>query len=364
MDGLKAWHEAAGGVGTAPACTGARVAHYGSVTDELQAARTGALAVDRSGCTRLQLSGVDRRDLLQRMTTNDVASAKEGMGVPTVFITGKGRIIDRVVVHAASDGDLLVGGAGTAQALQDFLAKYIIREDVTVADLGTATMMVDLMGPKALEVLHAPLLGFSALHELMVVDAGGVQVLANRTDPVAGLTVRLIVPTPLGPALLDHLVRRGAMPGGGMAYNALRVEAGLPLAGAELTEERNPLEAGLVDAIHFNKGCYIGQEVVARVDTYMKQRRYLVALGLEGPPPQVGARIVGPDGGEGVVTSSAELPGHPSRALGYLKGQDLTVGMAVEVEDSAGTRSATVMARPAQQPPAAEAVGNASAAVM
>jgi folate-binding protein YgfZ len=360
---LRPWHHDHGGTGEPYPPTGCLVDRYGDVAAEFQAAHEGALLVDRSRCARLQLSGKDRRDLVQRLTTNELEKLPEGHGAPTVFINGKGKILDRVVLHAASDGDIMVGGADRAGALLDWMRGYIIREDVEMTDLTEATTQLELMGPRTLDILHAPLLGFSALHELMVVELGGVQVLANRTDPVAGVCIRMIVPTDLASTVVEHLLKRGARLGGGAAYNALRVEAGLPLTGPELNDERNPLEAGLVDAVHFNKGCYIGQEVVARVDTYMKQRRYLVGLELEGTPPAPGSPVLTAEGGEGEVTSCAPMFNGRSRALAYVKGADLTVGMQLTVTDDGVQRHATVVKRPAQQPAPKGGEGNQSAAV-
>jgi folate-binding protein YgfZ len=346
---IQAWHVEHGGTGEAWAPTGCAVANYGMALLEVEAGRRAALVVDRSQCARIQLTGADRRDLLNRLTTNDVLDIPEGQGRPTVFTTGKGRVVDRVVVHAAADGDLIIGNAGRSEALQNWIQQYVIREDVQMADLTSSTAMLDLLGPRAGEALGAPLLGYAEMHEMAVVDVNGIQVLATRSDPVAGQTLRLVVPRELAPQLLDALVRRGAKPGGGEAYNVLRLEAGLPLFGPELNDQHSPLEAGLIDALHFNKGCYVGQEVVARIDTYMKQRRYLVAVELDGPPPPPGTRLSLPNGDEGEVTSSAAMGQGKSRMLGYLKTQDPVVGMEVRVGDPAEQHVATLVHRPAQQ---------------
>ncbi|MEW5849871.1 MAG: hypothetical protein AB2A00_13840 [Myxococcota bacterium] len=350
MAAMTEWHGKAGGRGEACGPTGCAVASYGDVAAEREAGRTGALAVDRSRCARLQLTGKDRRDLVQRLTTNDVLNVPDGMGVATVFTTGKGRIVDRVVLHAASDGDLLVGSADRADPLIEWMNGYIMREDVTVTNLTPATTQIDVVGPKAVEVTGATLLTSAALHELMVVELAGMQVLAARADPVGGQTVRLIVPEGLGPRLMDALVAKGARPGGGDAYNALRLEAGLPLYGPEMNLEHSPLEAGLVDTLHFAKGCYIGQEVVARIDTYMKQRRYLIAVEVEGPPPAAGATLSLSNGDSGAVTSSADVGNGKSRLLGYIKTEDPRVGMLVDVIEGDVRRQGVVRNRPAQAP--------------
>ena len=364
MTELQQWHLSHGGTGTPLAATGCAVASYGNLDEELAWGRTRALVVDRSACARIQISGNDRRDLLQRLTTNDVLKIEEGRGVPTVFTTGKGRIVDRVVVHAASDGDLIIGSAHRAQAIAEWINKYVIREDVSLSDITDSTAMIDVVGPKAAESLHAPLLAFAHLHEMAVIDVQGVQVLAIRTDPVAGLTVRLMVPATLAPVVMEFMLGKGARLGGSDAYNALRLEAGLPLYGPDLNESFTPLEAGLVDTLHFNKGCYVGQEVVARIDTYMKQRRYLIALELEGAPPAAGAQLLLPNGDAGEVTSAASVGGGKSRALGYIKTEDPRVGMEVSVSDGGVARTAVIMNRPAQAPAPKGGEGNQCAVVV
>ncbi|MBI5495719.1 MAG: aminomethyl transferase family protein, partial [Deltaproteobacteria bacterium] len=348
---MRSWHNGHGGRGEPWAPTGCSVADYGDANAEVEAGRADVLVVDRSRCARLQLNGQDRRDLLQRLTTNDLLALPEGKGAATTFTNGKGRIVDRVVVHAASDGDMIVGSAGRAEAIAAWIAQYVIREDVEVVDLTAATVQLDVLGPRAAELCHAPLVAFADLHELMQLDLGGVQVLAAKSDTVAGLTVRLIMPTGVAPRVCNWLVGRGARFGGSTAYNALRLEAGLPLYGPELNEEHNPLEAGLVDTLHFGKGCYVGQEVVARMDTYMKQRRYLIALETETPAPPPGSRLFLPNGDEGEVTSAADVGHGRARLLGYLKTEDPKVGMEVGVRVEGGTeRKAFVVRRPSQAP--------------
>lgn len=363
MTTLGEWHAAHGATGTAWEPTGCVAASYGDPIKETEYGRTRAVFFDRSACARVQLLGADRRDLVQRLTTNDVTKVEEGQGIPTVITTSKGRIVDRVVLHAASDGDLMVGSPGQADAIMEWMGKYIIREDASLVDLGPSTAMVDVVGPRAAEALHAPLLAFANLHEMAVVDVAGVQVLAVRSDAVGTLTIRCIMPVELAPTVLDFLVKKGAIPGGGDAYNTLRLEAGLPLFGPELGQSWTPLEAGLIDAMHFAKGCYVGQEVAARMDTYMKQRRYLVALELDGVPPKPGAEILMPNGDKGEVTSSADLHNGKARAMGYLKTDTPTVGTVLAVVEEGVSRPAVVAHRPAQAAAPKGGEGNQNAAV-
>jgi folate-binding protein YgfZ len=126
---------------------------------------------------------------------------------------------------------------------------------------------------------------------------------------------------------------------GAQAYEAVRVEAGFPAWGSELNEEMNPLEAGLDASIHWNKGCYIGQEVIARLDTYHKVQRHLVGLRFDtaSAPPAARAQVFASGEAAGWVTSSIVSPalGVPI-ALAYVRASHAAPGTAVQVGSPAG----------------------------
>jgi folate-binding protein YgfZ len=129
-------------------------------------------------------------------------------------------------------------------------------------------------------------------------------------------------------------------PVGPEAVEAWRILRGLPSAGHELTEEHNPLEAGLWDSVNFDKGCYVGQEVVARLRTYDKVSRAIVGLELPaaGELPEPGAKLLDGDRAVGELTSAAALPGTERRiGLAYVKKRDLREAMELGVGDGVAT---------------------------
>jgi folate-binding protein YgfZ len=187
------------------------------------------------------------------------------------------------------------------------------------------------------------LLGESAgslpLHGVASASLGTVPVVVVRTFPLAGDSFLLTV-TAESAAGLRAAIHGGAgepvVEAGAALLEVLRIEAGMPASGLELTEEHNPWEARLADAISLTKGCYVGQEVVARLNTYKKVARQLVRLSI--PAPAAGSAAGDPirAAGEkvGVVTSSVVLPDGSGRAiaLGYVATDEATPGRAVEVE--------------------------------
>jgi folate-binding protein YgfZ len=141
------------------------------------------------------------------------------------------------------------------------------------------------------------------------------------------------------------------MPAGDRAVEAWRILRGLPDNGSELTEERNPLEAGLWDAVSFSKGCYVGQEVVARLNTYDKVTRDLRGLtfpeGVE--PPERGAPLLAGPRRVGEITSALRPPGRPGAvALGFVKREHSDPGTRLDAGGDGGVR-ATVVELPFEQ---------------
>jgi folate-binding protein YgfZ len=181
-----------------------------------------------------------------------------------------------------------------------------------------------------------------------VARLGAAPVIVVRTFPLAGDGFLLTVPA-ASAADLRRAIHDGAgepvVEADQALLEILRVEAGLPAAGAELTEDHNPWEARLDDAISLSKGCYVGQEVVARLNTYQKVVRRLVRLAIPAPgrvapgdPVRAGSGVIGS------VTSSVVIPDGTGRmlALGYVRGEDADAGTAVEVEH-AGQRVLAVV---------------------
>ena len=210
-------------------------------------------------------------------------------------------------------------------------------DKVTLVDASAELVQLDLLGPGSPAILAQ--LGIDpALQPGQVVSSmyEGALLQALALEPAFGLGVRLLIPTGAAAVLEEFITTGGAVRLLDEDYSILRIEAGLPAAGAELSEDYTPLEAGLLAAISSTKGCYTGQEVVARQLTYDKVTQHLCGLRLEDHA-QPGERLWAADGSPaGKVTSVAASPRFGEIALAVVKrphhqlGETLRVGETVE----------------------------------
>ncbi|MEE9216171.1 MAG: hypothetical protein V3U32_01940 [Anaerolineales bacterium] len=233
----------------------------------------------------VELRGADRLDLLHRLSTNDLENMPADRVQRTVFTDPVGRMIDVVTVLSFSDELLLVTSSGKSQALQDWLQGHIFfQDDVTVHVSEQDWSLYGAFGPKAAELVP------SAAPAAGTLIAGDHGVIWPIDQPVAGYK-RLIRP--------DKTVEDWvADPSAANAFEILRIEVGLPKMGAEIQEDSIPLEVGLWDAVSFEKGCYVGQEIIARMESRGKLAKQLVGIKLEshaepGSTLRQGGRTVG-----------------------------------------------------------------------
>jgi folate-binding protein YgfZ len=300
---------------------------YGGTAAEYLAFTRGAAVVDRSDRTRIEHAGADALDLLHRLTTNDLLEMPEGEARGTIVTNGDARIIDVLtVVRRPAQPLLLLGSHGRADAVLEWLDQYTFSEDSTPRDVSAETCQLTLVGPAAAEALVnlVPVPSFEMpVWRCGVVAIGGhlVEVVRTAGPGIDGFD--LIAESSASSALRQALAAAGATPAGTLAYDAYRVARGIPEYGAELDERVNPHEANLLSYVSFTKGCYIGQEVVARLDTYDKVQRRLVRVRSEesldahlrpGMPLVDDARPVGETR---TVAEAGPMAGHA--ALAYVR---------------------------------------------
>jgi folate-binding protein YgfZ len=320
----------------------------------LDAAEATCAFADRSSLGRMIATGPDLLGLLHRLSTGDVKDLRPGEGRETVITNAKGRIVERLFVHhLGDDGVLLVAGPEGGPRVLAHLRQFTFAENTGLSDVTATTFAFALLGPRWVEASRT-----AGIPELEPCDSSactiaGVRVHAARTNGFDANGVLVIGPREHAEPVRTALVAAAAAEGGGAieadTLEAWRILRGLPAPGHELTEDHNPLEADLRAAVSFTKGCYVGQEVVARLNTYGKVSRALVRLELESgaPAPAWGAVILRDGNPIGAVTS-AILPAGRLRpvALGYVKSREIsaeTTALAVEV---GGTpRSATLIRR-------------------
>jgi folate-binding protein YgfZ len=313
---------------------------FGSPDDELKAWRASAGLADLSGWGLLRLRGANRLDFVQRMSTNDVHGLTPGQSAPTVFTTPIGRIVDLACVLAREDDLLLIVGRGADERVAHWLRRHIFfNDDVQVENWTDRWVLLGLGGPDALALLGLD--DFPVYHSRAVQIGGGAATLARAILP--GFELAMLAAVEHATAVWTALQAAGATPVGEMALETARITAGWPRFGRELTEDYIPLEAGLKGAISFSKGCYVGQEIIARMDTYQRLAKRLVGLNCE-PGPKAGDQVWAEASKVGQVTSVAPLAeGGALAALAYVKTAVAEPGRQLTVVTEGGRLAAEIV---------------------
>ena len=308
----------------------------------------GAGLVDRSASGKLALTGAEARTFLTGQVTADVEALAPGTGTYAALLTPKGKIVaDLRILHVGpSDEDvelLLLCERSGLQALFDHLRRHLVGYDVELHKRTLQLGLLSLVGPRADGVAGAAAAGLGAEeHASAASEVDGVAVRLVRT--AAGVDV-----LPAGDdvdAVRDALVARGAVPVDDDAAEVLRVEAGRPRLHHEMDDSVMPAEAGIVErAVSFTKGCYVGQETVARLHWRGRPNRHLRGLRLDRAVP-VGTVIV-QDGRElGRVTTSVDSPAHGPIALALVRREVEPESTVVLRPGEGGPTSARVVALP------------------
>ena len=273
-----------------------------------------AAVVDRRDVGRLVVTGGDRIDFLHRLSTNDVASLKPGGVRGTAFTTEKGRMVDYVTVCVRESSLLLLVSSRAETQFLQWLEKYHIMEDVSFSSLTQKTGMATLVGPKALQVASRIVDSPIKINSASLLNMPFSEVTVISVDDFHTPMVHFVVEKDNYKTLWDYLCLEGEKQGVGVmnagAYEAFRISRGIPVFGHEISEAFNPYDCGLTHAISFTKGCYIGQEVIARLDTYQKVQRGLVGAVLSDRPDEVQVNVPLNRGTEeiGWLTSLSSIP--------------------------------------------------------
>lgn len=306
---------------------------FGNDEAARSAALTGVALVDRSHWGRIRVGDRDCRRFLHNQTTNQIEQLPPGRCCDTVFVTSTGRTLDLATAYSDADSITLMVSPGQAEPLLAWMDRYIFFADkVTLQDETATTIAFTLMGPASGELLAHVGIAPEAIpapqhHTPVSLQAVPVRLGADSGLGLPGYT--LIAPVTAAAGLWCQLSEAGAIPLGERGWEHLRVERGRPLAGAELTADYNPLEAGLWGAVSFDKGCYIGQETIARLNTYqgVKQQLWGLTLSAAADP---GTPITQGDTKVGVLTSVVATP-DGWRGLGYIRTKAGGAGLTVTV---------------------------------
>jgi tRNA-modifying protein YgfZ len=301
-----------------------------------QALREGAAWIDLSGRAKIRAYGEDRVRLMHAMTTNHVAQLEAGQGCYAFFLNPQGRILADVNLFALSEYLLLDLEPEVRTKIFEHLDKFIIADDVTLEDVtdGIATMNVE--GPKSGSVLAA--IGAPTPAGDLGIEPWGDGFVA-RVSSTGAPGFSMFVPVGRKAELIGQLETVGAIAADSESVEAVRLEHWLPKYGVDILENYIPQEVQRLDAIHFNKGCYVGQEIVERVRSRGHLNKMLMRLKIDTDQPVVrGARVMAGDKDFGDVKSAAFSPAlGKTLALVMLrvdaKHKDLTVDGAAAMLD-------------------------------
>lgn len=308
-----------------------------------------AVVATRPRLGRLAIGGADALDLLHRLSTNQVSTLRPGEGTATVLTTAKGRIVDLVILYRLADRLIALCGDDRARPVIDWIERYTFREEVTVDDLTASHGTLAIFGPQSAQQVDRVCGARSSgrtLHHPIEATIGEARAIVARTFPRGGDGYLITAEAGAIDAILARLLEadHGVVLAGEPCIEVMRIEAGLPAAGRELTESYNPWEARLQDAISLDKGCYVGQEVIARLNTYDKVSKQLVRLRCaDGPAPGPGAKLLVGETASGTLTSVAMVPGEAHAvALGYVRDEDATAGTEVMAQVEPAPIRATI----------------------
>ncbi len=341
------------GAAFGPTAAGNGPLHFGDARAEWEALTGGVALVDRSARPVVRVRGEDRVSFLHGMVTQDVKGISEPGAAYAAFLTPKGAMVADARILRLSQQLLLDTEPGRDEKILEFLNRYLISEDAVLDDASAEWAYLAVAGPRHRELLKAALGA-----EEVPAQPNGVASVRFREEPVwmvgsRGLgvaQVELLIPRQNLIALAERLTAVGASHGGRWAgfeaTEAARVEAGVPRFGQDMEETTIPLEANLQSALHYSKGCYIGQEVIARATFRGHMNRKLVGLTFSGEPVAHKAELRRGDKKVGWVTSALRSPaeGNPVLGLGYVHRDHLEPGTELELADESG--KATVRALP------------------
>jgi aminomethyltransferase len=309
---------------------------YSTIVEEHTTVRTAAGLFDISHMGRLSFAGPASLDLIQHVYTNNAAAMKDGQVRYGLVTNDNGGIRDDVLVYRWPYGWSMVVNASNRDKIVAWLEQHKQGRDVQVSDRTTATCMIAVQGPRALELCRGLTdadAGQLAYYHAAPTRCLGQQCILSRTGYTGEDGVEIMIGAAHGPGLWQELVRRGARPCGLGARDTLRLEAAMPLYGRELTEDIDPLQAGLAWAVKFDKGDFIGRDALLRRkdDPTLPQR---VGLVLEGKRiAREGAAVLHEGRAVGRVTSGTFTPTlQKTVAMAYVDPACKAVGAACAVD--------------------------------
>jgi len=299
----------------------------GDILTGYEALHDAAAWLDVSTRGRIRVTGEDRARLLHALTTNNIQKLEPGESCYAFFLSAQGRVLADVSVFCFADHFLLDTEPETAQKVREHLDRYIIADDVTVEDIAARTAAIAVAGPGAAEVAQTA--GEGALLLDMSLTGGPGRM--------------IVVPAGERDGVIQRLECSGAVAAAAEDFRVVRLENDHPRYGDDISERYLAQETNQLRALHFQKGCYLGQEIVERVRSRAQIHRVLMPLQIEGaesPSPGTKLQAEGRDAAE--ITSAAYSPALGKVvALAYVRTEHTKVGTVL---DFAGRRAVVGLA--------------------
>jgi glycine cleavage system T protein len=325
---------------------------YGDTHEEYEAVKKCAGLVDLSDRGKLRLGGKDHLKFLQGMLTNDVLALKEGKGMYAAILTVKGRMVSDMRVYREGDSVLLDLEPGLNIKVGGFLTKYRLSYKASIDDLTRGLGLLSIQGPAARR-LAADIIGednpLSSEYDHGRRLVAGTEIMVARADRTGSNGYDIYATSGELSGVWEFLMERGKAygikPVGSRVLDTLRIEAGIPVYGIDMDDDTIPIEAGLWNALNFEKGCFVGQEVVARIKWRGHVNRHLRGLIMSGEGiPERGSEVFYGEKKIGRVTSWTFSPGLQKRiALGYLRREYIGPGTRVLLKLTDGASEEAVV---------------------
>jgi folate-binding protein YgfZ len=291
---------------------------------------------DVSSRAKIRMTGEDRKRLLHAMCTNHIEELEPGQGHYAFFLNAQGRILADFHVLCMDGSLLLDAEPELAGTIYQHLDQYIIADDVTLTDEAGSTATLAIEGPKAEEVLTS--LGAEAPAAAEAWTQWGDVVIA-KIDLTGAGGFLLITAKDQAEALKSKLKKGGVPEANAAEARIVRLEHAKPRYGEEITDKYLVQETGQMQAMHFTKGCYLGQEIVERVRSRGQVHRNLRGLLIDtAGAPAVGAKLTDRDAGAGEIVSAAYSPGlGKTVAMAYLRTPSAEAGQTLQVDGAVAT---------------------------
>ncbi len=313
-------------------------ARFGNPQAEFAALRAGCGVYDLGFRAKISLTGGDRTRWLNGMVTNNIRDLGVDRGVYAFLLNPQGHILGDMFAYNRGESILVDTDCAQAEKILATFDHYIIMDDVEVTNLSEQLTALGLAGPRAGEVLAAAGLAVAEMQALQLKSVAwqGAECTLVRGENAEQAAYEIWLAPNKVRQLWDALVTAGALPVGSEAAEKLRIVSGTPRYGVDIRERDLPQETEQARALNFNKGCYVGQEIVERIRSRGAVHRKFTGFVAEGSTQiPAGTKIIAAEKEVGEITSAASLQlpgGHKTVALGYIRrevglpGREVTIG--------------------------------------